>query len=63
MQIQKCITSKPGLFENKTLVFNDHVSIVYGKNDSGKSLIARAIMDTLSWEGHDRTAMVPMITG
>ncbi len=47
MQIQKCIASKPGLLPNKILTFNDQVTIIYGKNDSGKTLIARAMMDTL----------------
>ncbi len=47
MQIQRCIANKTGILDNKELVFNDPVTLVYGKNNSGKSLIVRAIIDTI----------------
>ncbi|MCU0822624.1 MAG: hypothetical protein MUC95_09160, partial [Spirochaetes bacterium] len=50
MQIQKCIITKPGLLSNRILSFNNGVTIVQGKNDSGKSLLSRALVDAL-WGG------------
>lgn len=49
MQIRRCIASKPGLFANRTLDFSGRTTIVYGRNASGKTFLARAIMDLL-WE-------------
>ncbi|MBN2038967.1 MAG: hypothetical protein JW864_02930 [Spirochaetes bacterium] len=46
MQLLECIVQKPGLIE-KTLKFDKSATIIYGKNESGKSLIAKAIIDTL----------------
>ena len=39
--------SRPGLFENNTLEFFPGVNLVFGKNGSGKSLLARAMIDCL----------------
>ncbi len=39
--------SRPGLFENTTLEFSPGVNLVFGKNGSGKSLLARAMIDCL----------------
>ncbi len=47
MQIQKCVITKPGLLANRILAFDAGISIVYGRNDSGKSLISRAMIDAL----------------
>ncbi|MDY6933119.1 MAG: AAA family ATPase [Spirochaetota bacterium] len=47
MQIIECIASKPGLFDNTIIELDNRVNIIYGGNDSGKSLLARAIIDTL----------------
>lgn len=47
MQIQECLALKPGLFENKRMKFENRINIIIGKNASGKSLLAKAIIDTL----------------
>lgn len=49
MLIRQCIASKPGLLQ-KELSFDDKCTVIYGGNESGKSLIAKAMMDTL-WGG------------
>ncbi len=48
MLIQQCVTSKPGLFENRTLEFGDGITVIHGRNNSGKSLLARAMIDVLT---------------
>ncbi len=47
MQLLECIANKPGLLDNKKLEFNGGITIIYGQNESGKTLIAKAIADTL----------------
>ena len=44
MQIIKCMVSKPGLFDNISLDFDDAVTIVFGRNGSGKSLLAKGLI-------------------
>ncbi|HSV97633.1 MAG TPA: AAA family ATPase [Spirochaetota bacterium] len=48
MRIKRCVASRPGLFNNRTLEFNEGLTIVYGRNGSGKSVLARAIIE-LVW--------------
>ena len=47
MQLLECIVSKPGLLNNIKLKFDKDLTVIYGKNESGKTLIAKAIIDTL----------------
>jgi hypothetical protein len=47
MQLLECIVSKPGLFNNLKLKFDNGLTVIYGKNESGKTLITKAIIDTL----------------
>jgi uncharacterized protein YhaN len=48
LRIKRCVASMPGLFNNRTLEFNEGLTIVYGRNGSGKSVLARAIIE-LVW--------------
>ncbi len=41
------MTTKPGLFENSSLDFNAPVTVVNGKNGSGKSFMARCLIESL----------------
>ena len=47
LRIKRCIASRPGLFNNRTLEFNEGLTIVYGRNGSGKSVLARAIIELI----------------
>ncbi len=47
MQLLECIVTKPKLLENIKLNFDKRISVIYGKNESGKTLIAKGLMDTL----------------
>ncbi|MBN2402587.1 MAG: AAA family ATPase [Spirochaetes bacterium] len=47
MQLLECIVSKAGLFNNINLKFDKGLTVIYGRNESGKTLIAKAIIDTL----------------
>ncbi len=47
VRIKRCTVSRPGLFDNTAIEFSDGVNIIYGRNGSGKSLLARAMMDAL----------------
>ncbi len=47
MQLLECIVSKPGLFNNIKLKFDSGLNVIYGRNESGKTMMAKAIIDTL----------------
>ncbi|HNW27316.1 MAG TPA: AAA family ATPase [Spirochaetota bacterium] len=47
MQYIKCMVYRHGLFDNRVIDFSDRLTIVYGKNGSGKSLLARSMVDVL----------------
>ena len=47
MHYIRCIVYKQGLFDNRILNFNDRLTIVFGRNASGKSLLARGLIDAL----------------
>src|SRR5208337_1298544 len=47
MHYIRCIVYKNGLFDNRILNFSDRLTIVFGKNASGKSLLARSLIDSL----------------
>ena len=54
MQFVKCMVYKHGLFDNRVLDFSDRLNIVFGKNGSGKSLLARSMMDAVWGKFSDR---------
>jgi len=43
----RCMVFKQGLFDNRVLDFSDRLTIVFGKNSSGKSLLVRGLVDAL----------------
>ena len=45
MRITKCIASKQGLFDNRTLELGKKLNFIYGKNGSGKSVLSCAMAD------------------
>ena len=47
VQFIKCIVYKHGLFDNRVLDFSDRLTVVYGRNGSGKSLLARSMVDAV----------------
>ena len=47
MYITQCIVSKTGLINNKLLELTSGVNVISSPNDSGKSLILRAIVDCI----------------
>ncbi len=47
MLIRECTASKPGLFTNRLFTFEERLNVILGRNNSGKSLLARAIVDLL----------------
>ncbi|HQO00895.1 MAG TPA: hypothetical protein PLI62_01410 [Spirochaetota bacterium] len=54
MQIIRCIASKPGLFDNKIIDVGERITVIYGRNNSGKSFLARAIVDLTTGRLLDR---------
>ncbi len=54
MQFIKCMVYKHGIFDNRVINFSDRLTIVYGKNGSGKSLLARSMVDVLWGKFSDR---------
>ncbi len=54
MQYIKCMVYRHGLFDNRVIDFSDRLTIVYGKNGSGKSLLARSMVDVLWGKFSDR---------
>lgn len=47
MQYVSCKVHRHGLFDNRVINFSDRLNIVYGKNGSGKSLLARCLVDAV----------------
>jgi hypothetical protein len=54
VQYLKCMVYKHGIFDNRVIDFSDRLTIVYGKNGSGKSLLARSMVDVLWGKFSDR---------
>jgi len=54
VQIIQCIASKPGLFDNKIIDVGERITVIYGRNNSGKSFLARAIVDLATGRVLDR---------
>ena len=47
MQYVSCKVHRHGLFDNRVIEFSDRLNIVYGKNGSGKTLLARCLVDAV----------------
>ena len=47
MKLLRSVISKIGFAENKQVDFNNNIHFIYGKNNSGKTLIAKSFIDTL----------------
>ena len=47
MRIKKCIASYPGVFQSKTIGIDNGITVIHGKNNTGKTLLSRAIIDAL----------------
>jgi len=47
MHIKKCIASYPGVFQNRSIGIDNGITVIHGKNNTGKTLLSRAIIDTL----------------
>lgn len=47
MRFVKCTISKPSLFDNKLLEFADGITLIKGKNGSGKSYLAKALVESI----------------
>lgn len=54
VQIKQCIVSKPGLFDNKIIDIGNRITVIYGRNNSGKSFLARALVDLTTCRLLDR---------
>ncbi len=47
MKLLRSIVSKIGFAESKQTDFNDGIHFIFGKNNSGKTLISRSLIDTI----------------
>ncbi len=47
MLIRQCNISKPGLFDNRVLEFDEKITVVVGRNNSGKTLLSRVLIDVM----------------
>jgi hypothetical protein len=54
VQYVSCKVHRHGLFDNRVIEFSDRLNIVYGKNGSGKSLLARSLVDAVWGKFSDR---------
>ncbi len=61
MQITQCIASKQGLYNNTVLNLDNSVTVIYGANDSGKTLLALAMID-LIWGSFSSRSLLPYET-
>jgi len=46
LRFTQCIAAKTGVLENKIINFDNPITIIYGGNESGKSLFAKAMIDS-----------------
>lgn len=46
MRFTQCIAAKTGVLENKIINFDNPITIIFGGNESGKSLFAKAMIDS-----------------
>ncbi len=58
MQYNRCIVSKPGLLDNVVVDFDKSLTLVSGKNGSGKSLIARCLIEGI-WRRFSGNGLLP----
>ncbi len=47
MRITRCVVSKPGLFSDLSFDLPEGISLIYGRNGSGKSLLTHVLVETL----------------
>ncbi|TAL35978.1 MAG: hypothetical protein EPN93_09265 [Spirochaetes bacterium] len=47
MRIARFMVSKPGMFGNRLVDLPEGLSVIYGRNGSGKSLVSRALVETI----------------
>jgi uncharacterized protein YhaN len=45
VQYIKCVASFPGLFESTAIDLTDRITVIYGRNGSGKTLLSMAFID------------------
>jgi predicted ATPase len=41
----KCTVTRPALFDNRVLEFEKDITVITGRNGSGKTFIARCLID------------------
>jgi len=46
LRFTQCIAAKTGVLENKIINFDNSITIIYGGNESGKSLFVKAMIDS-----------------
>ncbi|HEY1406278.1 MAG TPA: AAA family ATPase, partial [Spirochaetota bacterium] len=47
MRIVECIASRTGTFKNREITFSPGMNVIYGANDSGKTLLALSLIDLI----------------
>ncbi|MCP4130918.1 MAG: hypothetical protein GY754_08035 [bacterium] len=57
MRFNECVASIPGLLENITLDLSEKIVVISGKNSSGKSLMAKGLIDGI-WRTFSNTELV-----
>ncbi len=45
MRYVKCTVTRPALFDNRVLEFEKDITVITGRNGSGKTFIARCLID------------------
>ncbi|HNX57792.1 MAG TPA: AAA family ATPase, partial [Spirochaetota bacterium] len=47
MRIAECVASRGGIFKNREIGFGQGLNVIYGANDSGKTILAQALIDLI----------------
>jgi len=47
VRIKKCIATCPGVFQDKIIELGNGITVVRGKNNAGKTLLSRALIDAI----------------
>lgn len=48
MLIEKCVVARTGLFQGNEFVFTKGINIIYGGNGTGKTLLAKGLLDVIA---------------